>query len=242
MFDIAIFIISFFIISLLYSTIGHGGASGYLAVMAITAMDPILFRSTALGLNIMVSAVGTILFFKAGFFKAKLFWPLVLAAVPCAYVGGSLDIQIAIFRKLLAITLCIALIRLFMPENKSDMNEHVQIWQLIVSGSVMGFVSGLIGVGGGIFLTPLIIFKRWGTTKTAAAISSPFIFLNSMAGLAGLKPSVSEFHYLFPWLVILVLLGGLIGSTWGSHVAASRQIRYLLGIVLSLAALKLFLT
>ena len=114
------------------------------------------------------------------------------------------------------------------------------MWQMILSGSLIGFLSGLIGVGGGIFLTPLIIFMRWGSTKTAAASSSPFILINSAAGLFGLRPDLCDFHTFFPFLASTVIVGGLIGSIWGSHFAASKQIRLILACVLGLAAFKLF--
>lgn len=236
-----IWLLPFFFVAMLYASVGHGGASGYLAVMALLAVDAALFRPTALGLNVFVSALGTIAFFRAGHFRGQLFWPLILSAMPFAYLGGSLDMQEDLFRKILGVALCIALIRLFMPQ-RADVDIRVApLWLLLVAGALMGFVSGLIGVGGGIFLTPLVIFMHWGRPKTAAAISAPFILLNSLAGLAGLQPAASDFHPLFPWLVGAVLAGGLIGCTWGSHLADSRQIRWSLGCVLSLAALKLFL-
>ena len=240
MLDTLLFLLPFFLVSFLYSTVGHGGASGYLAVMALLAVDIALFRSTALGLNIIVSFLGTFAYFKAGYFSGKLFWPITLAAVPFAYIGGSLEIQAIHFRIILGLALCLALIRLFQFEITDKKIKRAIIWQMILFGSLIGFLSGLIGVGGGIFLTPLIIFMRWGDAKTAAAISSPFILINSAAGLLGLKPTLCDFHSFFPLLVLVVLVGGLIGSIWGSHFAANRQIRLLLACVLGLAAFKLF--
>ena len=241
MFDTLIYALPFFLVALLYASVGHGGASGYLAMMALLGVEAILLRPTALGLNVLVSAIGTIAFFKAGHFRGSLFWPLALSAIPFAYLGGSLDIPEALFRKILGVALAIALIRLFVPQVEVEENQRPPIWQMVFAGALMGFVSGLIGVGGGIFLTPLVIFLRWGPTKTAAAISAPFIFLNSIAGLAGLRPGLEGFHPLFPWLTVAVLVGGLIGCSWGSHKALSRQIRIALALVLSLAAFKLFL-
>lgn len=239
--DLLLTIVPFFLVALLYAAVGHGGASGYLAVMALLGVEAVLLRPTALGLNVLVSALGTIAFFKAGHFRGRLFWPLALAAIPFAYWGGSLDIHEALFRKILGVALAIALIRLFVPKAEVVETQRPPLWQLLLAGALMGFVSGLIGVGGGIFLTPLVILLGWGPTKTAAAISAPFILLNSVAGLAGLRPGLDGFHPLFPWLALAVLFGGLIGCRWGSRKALSNQIRYVLALVLSLAAFKLFL-
>ncbi len=241
MIDTLLTIVPFFLVALLYASVGHGGASGYLAVMALLGVEAVLLRPTALGLNVLVSALGTIAFFKAGHFRGKLFWPLALSAIPFAYLGGSLNIHEALFRKILGVALAIALLRLFMPKAEAEDTKRPPLWQMLLAGALMGFVSGLIGVGGGIFLTPLVIFLGWGPTKTAAAISAPFILLNSLAGLAGLRPGLDTFHPLFPWLAVAVLVGGLIGCSWGSHKALSRQIRIALALVLSLAAFKLFL-
>jgi len=200
-----------------------------------------LLRPTALGLNVLVSILGTIAFFKAGYFKAKLFWPLALAAIPFAFLGGGVDLDEGLFRKILGIALFVALLRLFMLHREAEKTRMPPFWQMLFAGALMGFVSGLIGVGGGIFLTPLVIFLRWAPTKTAAAVSAPFILLNSLAGLAGLQPALSDFHPLFPLLALAVVLGGLIGSAWGSQLARAKQIRWALALVLSLAAFKLFL-
>jgi len=234
-------ILPFFLVALLYASVGHGGASGYLAVMALLGVEAVLLRPTALGLNVLVSALGTIAFFKAGHFRAQLFWPIALSAIPFAYFGGSLDIHEGLFRKILGVALAVALLRLFMPQRDAESIQLPPLWQMVFAGALMGFVSGLIGVGGGIFLTPLVIFMAWAPTKTAAAISAPFILLNSVAGLAGLQPAASDFHPFFPWLAIAVVIGGLIGCSWGSHLAQVKHIRWALGLVLSLAAFKLFL-
>jgi uncharacterized membrane protein YfcA len=209
--------------------------------MALLGIEAVLLRPTALGLNVLVSMLGTIAFFKAGHFRAKLFWPIALSAIPFAYLGGGLDIHEGLFRKILGVALAVALLRLFMPQRDAESIQLPPLWQMVLAGALMGFVSGLIGVGGGIFLTPLVILLGWAPTKTAAAISAPFILLNSVAGLAGLQPTASEFHPLFHYLALAVLLGGLIGCIWGSHWAPAKQIRYALALVLSLAAFKLFL-
>lgn len=241
MLDILGQLIPFFIVALLYASVGHGGASGYLAVMALMSVEVGLIRPTALGLNVLVSAMGTIAFFRAGFFRGGLFWPLICAAVPFAYLGGGLEVEEVVFKRILGLALFVSMFRLFMPQSDEAPLRTPSRWKLLSAGAVMGFASGLIGVGGGIFLTPLVIFMRWGSAKTAAAISAPFILLNSIAGLAGLQPSPGEFHPLFLSFALAVLLGGVLGCRWGSRFANNQQIRWALGLVLSLAAFKLFI-
>lgn len=239
--EMLLYVLLFSLVALLYASVGHGGASGYLAVMALLGVEATLLRPTALGLNVLVSILGTVAFFRAGHFRGQLFWPLALSAIPFAYIGGGLEINESLFRKILALALVVALLRLFITRSLNAGGQVPALWKLLIAGAVMGFVSGLIGVGGGIFLTPLVILFSWGSTKTAAAISAPFILLNSLAGLAGLRPSMEDFHPLFPWLAIAVVAAGLIGSRWGSGRAAGKQIRYALAAVLALAAFKLFL-
>ncbi|MEM8867627.1 MAG: sulfite exporter TauE/SafE family protein [Verrucomicrobiota bacterium] len=235
------FVVAVFLVALLYASVGHGGASGYLAVMSLFAVESLILRPTALSLNILVSALGTYAFFRAGFFRARLFWPLALASIPFAWLGGSLEIDEALFRKLLGVALLIALIRLLFPFSDEEESRSAPLWALIPAGILMGFVSGLIGVGGGIFLTPLVIFTRWAPAKTAAAISAPFIFLNSIAGLLGLQPAASELHPDMLLLILAVVLAGFAGSFWGSRIAPPKHIRAALAGVLGFAALKLFL-
>ncbi|NBB79530.1 MAG: TSUP family transporter [Verrucomicrobia bacterium] len=233
-------LLPFFFVALLYASVGHGGASGYLAVMALFGVEAGILRPTALGLNVLVSTLGTVAFFKEGHFRRHLFWPLIIAAVPMAYLGGGVHVDEGLFRKILGLALCFALARLFLPQRETVPARIAPRWQLLLAGAVMGFLSGLIGVGGGIFLTPLVILMRWGNAKTAAAISAPFILLNSLAGLAGLQPEWADFHGNFPGLAVTVLAGGLIGSIWGSRYANLWQIRWALGGVLAVAVLKLF--
>lgn len=235
-------VLCFFVVALLYASVGHGGASGYLAVMSLFAVEAMVLRPTALTLNIVVSTLGTIAFIRAGYFRSRLFWPLALCAIPCAYLGGSVELNEFLFRKLLGVALVIAFLRLVLPNKRSLETHQPPLWHLVLAGCCMGLASGLIGVGGGIFLTPLAIFLRWATPKEAAAISAPFIWVNSIAGLLGLQPSMSDLHPDISWLIGSVVVAGLIGVYWGSVRAGGQQIRRVLAVVLALAAVKLLLT
>lgn len=231
-----------FAVALLYASVGHGGASGYLAVMALFAVAPEWLRPTALVLNVIVSSIGTIAFYRAGHFRNHLFWPLALSAIPFAYLGGTIQLPDTAFRLLLGSALAVASIRLFLPVTTLLQLRKPGLPALVLSGAVMGMASGLIGVGGGIFLTPLAIFLRWAPAKVAAAISAPFIWVNSIAGLIGLRPSAASFHPTLAWMAVAVVMAGAVGALWGSRWANSRQLRGALGLVLVLASGKLLLT
>lgn len=228
-----------FLVAVLYGTVGHGGASGYLAVMALAGIAPAVMKPTALTLNLAVSLIGTVLFFRAGHFAWRLFWPFAFTSIPFAFLGGRLDLPTHVFKLLLAFALGFAALRLLLPAPKNDDVRPAPIGWVLVAGALMGLISGLIGVGGGIFLTPLLLLMRWGNTKTAAAVSAPFIFVNSAAGLAGHSASLNHLPAVWPWLALIVVAGGFIGARWGSASARAAQLRPALALVLAVACVKL---
>lgn len=230
----------FLVVAALYATVGHGGASGYLAVMALAGFDPAAMKPTALVLNVVVSLVGTVVFVRAGHFAWRLFWPFAVVAAPFAYWGGGWQLSAGVFRGLVAAALVFAAVRLFLPGTMEGAERRPPpVWGIVVAGAAIGFVSGLIGVGGGIFLTPLILFCRWAEPKTAAAVSAPFILVNSLAGLVGAVGSLGHLPASWPWLAVAATAGGLLGARWGSRVARPAQLRPALALVLLVAALKL---
>jgi uncharacterized protein len=230
---------AFVAIALLYAAVGHGGASGYLAVMALADVGFQVMRPTALVLNIAVSLVGTVMFFRAGHFAWRLFWPFALVSMPFAFLGGRLDLPPTVFKILLAIALAVAAIRLLMP-SRGEYETHRPGWGVVfLSASVIGLVSGLIGVGGGIFLTPLLMLFRWSDTRTAAAVSAPFILVNSAVALAGQSASLHHLPPTLPWLAASVVAAGAIGARWGSGKARPAQLRPALAVVLAIASIKL---
>lgn len=240
--DLFLVLLAFGLVAALYGSVGHGGASGYLAVMALLAFAPETLRPTALTLNLTVSFIGTVLFFRAGHFAWPLFWPFALASTPFAWLGGRLDLPAHAFKLLLALALTFAAVRLLLPDIRTTAYRPAGRAWMLAAGALIGLVSGLIGVGGGIFLTPLILFARWGDAKTAAAVSAPFIFVNSAAGLAGHADALHHLPSPWPWLVLIVLSCGYLGARWGCLRARSAQLRPALALVLGVAALKLVLS
>jgi len=235
-------LVPLFCVAALYGAVGHGGASGYLAVMALASVAPAVMKPTALTLNLAVSLIGTVLFFRAGHFAWRLFWPFAVTSIPFAFLGGRLDVPTHVFKILLALALGFAALRLLLPAPKADDIRPAPLTLVLVFGALMGLASGIIGVGGGIFLTPLLLFMRWSNTKTAAAVSAPFIFVNSAAGLAGHSSSLHHLPSVWALLALVVISGGGIGALWGSRNARLSQLRPILAAVLGIASLKLVIT
>jgi uncharacterized membrane protein YfcA len=231
-----------FAVALLYSSVGHAGASGYIAVMSLLSLAPAEIKPIALALNILVASIGTWQFWRAGHFSWQLFWPFALLSVPFAFVGGYLNLPTHLFKVLVGIVLLLSAIQfLLRPPAESAPRQPPRLVAVGVGG-VLGLLSGLTGTGGGIFLTPLLILMRWARTKSAAAVSAPFILLNSASGLAG---NISATKNLPPFvlaLAIAAVTGGTIGSWFGSRRFPQMTIKRLLAVVLTIAGLKLMLT
>lgn len=230
------------LVAFLYSSVGHAGASGYIAVMALWGLSPPEIRPTALVLNILVASIGAYQFWSAGHFSWKLFWPFALLSVPAAYFGGYLQLPVSILKTLIGLVLLFSAARLFF--RKEDPPEIVRVSRptAIGTGAGIGFLSGLTGTGGGIFLTPTLLFFRWARIRQAAAVSALFILVNSISGLAGYFTSN---HYI-PALGIIVapaaVIGGVLGSHLGSRRFPVRIISLLLATVLVIAGTKLIFT
>ena len=232
--------LTFFLIALLYSMTGHGGGSGYIAIMALLGMAPQEIKPMALGMNIIVSSVATIQFYRAGHFKQSLFLPFILGSVPLAMLGGYLQLPTRWFNLLMGLALIFAAMRIAVrrPVELPALSPNLGI--AILSGAAIGLLSGLIGVGGGIFLTPLLLLMGWANPKQAAAVSAPFILLNSLSGLAGFSAHTAQ---ALPsgliWLALSVLLGGLLGSHLGSRSLPMKAIARVLSAVLLIGGFKL---
>ena len=230
------------IVAFLYSSVGHGGASGYLALMALAGIVPSVMKPTALILNLFVAGIAFVSFYKAGHFKWRLLWPFAITSIPAAFIGARITINPVIYKIILGIFLLIAVARmLYKPKNGKEMVRQVSIPIAVISGAILGFISGMIGIGGGIILSPLLIVTRWAGVKEASAASAGFILLNSISGLTALygKGFVPDQNMAI-W-VATAFLGGILGSATGSFKLSERGLRYVLSGVLCFAAMKLIM-
>jgi uncharacterized membrane protein YfcA len=230
-----------FAVALLYSTVGHGGASGYLAVMALFGLAPLVMKPTALVLNILVAIVGTIRFSSAGFFNWRLFWPFVVTSIPASFIGGSLTLPIPIYKTIVGVVLLYSAIKVFFEAAVADQKptKTVPIWIALVLGAIIGLLSGLTGVGGGIFLSPIILMMHWAKAKQTSGVAIVFILVNSIAGLLGNIGSINVVHRGVLYWAPAALLGGWLGTELGTRVLPVASVRRWLSVVLGLAGLKL---
>src|SRR2546423_4624048 len=230
------------VIAFLYSSVGHAGASVYIATMTLFGLVTTVIRPTALVLNILVATIGSFQFWRAGYFSWKLFWPFALLSVPAAYLGGYLQPSASVLRILIGLVLLFSAARLIF--RRGDPAETVAPSKptAIGVGAGLGFLSGLTGTGGGIFLTPLLLFCRWAHIRQAAAMSAVFILVNSIRGLVGYFTAVRSLPVLGLYLAIPAIIGGTIGSHLGSRRFPVRAISILLAIVLAIAGTKLIFT
>ncbi len=227
------------IMAFLYASVGHGGASGYLAVMALFAIAPPLMKQTALLLNLGVSLMSFIAFYRQGYFKWSLFWPFALGSIPAAYLGARIPLTDSTYKQMLGACLFLAVIRMVVSLKESSARS-LPVFSGILAGALIGLLSGMIGIGGGIILSPLLLLFRWASLKEAAAVSALFIFVNSVAGLAGLKTWIPlDQSQMIYWLVAS-LMGGFLGARWGAGMASNTKVKWILALVLVIASLKLW--
>jgi uncharacterized membrane protein YfcA len=228
------------IMAFLYASVGHGGASGYLAVMALFAIAPPVMKQTALLLNLGVSMMSFIAFYRQGFFKWKLFWPFALGSIPAAFMGARIPLTDSTYKQILGACLILAVVRMLISLKEGAL-RHLPSVLGVGTGAVIGLLSGMIGIGGGIILSPLLLLFRWASLKEAAAVSALFIFVNSVSGLAGLKTWIPlDQSQILYWLATS-LLGGFLGARWGAAIASNQKVKWILALVLLIASVKLVL-
>ena len=233
------------VIAFLYASVGFGGATGYLAVMTFFGVAPQEMANTALVLNILVAGISFISFYRAGHFRRDLLIPFLITSVPAAFIGGSIQIHDDTYKVILYLVLTFVAIRLLFfsrwQEDDYPLRPVSIFWSLII-GLGIGILSGIVGVGGGIFLSPIIVFTRWGTAKQTAVISAAFIVLNSISGLAG-RISVGSFSLdgFSLSLIPFGVAGALAGSYFGAQRLSGVNIRRALGVVMTLAVINFWL-
>lgn len=237
-----LFLVALFVVAFMYASIGHGGASGYLALMALFGISTLYMRSSSLILNLFVSAVSFYAFYRGGYFKIKILIPFIIGSLPMAFLGARMNIDPQLFKYILGVFLVIAVTRmLYVPRGE---RKEVIPFNFVIAffiGAFLGFFSGLIGIGGGIILSPLLLLLGWTNMKETAAVSAIFIFLNSASGIAGLISSGIHVSPQLLYWVALAFAGGILGAYIGSFKLSLVKLKYLLAFVLFLASIKLLL-
>jgi uncharacterized membrane protein YfcA len=229
-----------FLMAILYSSVGHGGASGYLALMAIFGFAPEFMRPSALVLNIFVSSIALFSYTRNGHLRFKLLLPFILTSVPFAFLGGLITVNPKTYKVILGIFLILAIARMvYRPKNQTNEINTINKYTAYIIGTFLGFFSGLIGIGGGIILSPIIILLKWGTMKETAAVSAAFILVNSVAGLIGQFSQGIQLAPEIGTMLAAAIFGGLIGSYMGSYKITDKALKYALSVVLTFASYKL---
>ena len=246
--DMAILSVMLLTVTVLYSSVGQGGGSGYLAALALFGVAPEVMKPTALALNIAVTTLTTVRYAQAGHFSWHFFWPFLVSSAPLAFLGGAVPLHGSFYGPIVGLLLCFAAYRLFRRhtnETKATAGP-VPMAVAMLSGAVIGFVSGLTGIGGGIFLSPLVLVMGWAEPRRSAATSSAFILVNSLAGILGyfattpLLPQAVSAHTLAVWTGATIV-GGLIGAELGSRHLTNLTLQRLLAALLVIAGIKLML-
>ena len=230
-----------FLVAVAYSSVGHGGASGYLAALSLFGLAPAVLATSALVLNLLVAGMAWFMYHRSGYFEFRLLWPFLLGSIPLAFIGGMLNVSAKLYLVLLAAALLFAAIRLVMAPKSvdDDLARPPPLSVALPKGGLMGLVSGIVGIGGGIFLSPLMILLRWADAKRTAAVSAAFIWVNSAAGLYGQLSRKPIDWRATALLVAAAFAGGLLGSWLGSRRLKGIWLRRILAVVLITASVKL---
>lgn len=230
-----------FIVAFFYSSVGHGGASGYIAVLSILGISAAIIKPSALLLNVFVAGIAFYQYYRNGHFRWKLFYPFAILSIPMAYLGSFIELDPTWYKRILGVCLLIAALRIIGAFNRKEtiVPKELPLIAGLLIGAALGFISGMIGIGGGILLSPLILLFYWGNLKETSAVSALFIVVNSIAGMFGLwKQNITWHPQVYLWLGVAII-GGFLGAYWGSKRATNITLKNVLASVLFLAALKL---
>ncbi len=233
-----------FAAAILYASVGHGGASAYLGIMALAGVAPEIMRPTALVLNVIVAGIAAWRYVRAGWFSFPVLWPFLVTAAPMAFWGGLVDLPDHYYRPLVGVVLWFAALRFLFPERivTAAPDARPPLGPALASGAGIGFLSGLTGVGGGIFLSPLLIVFGWADTRRIAGVAAVFILVNSIAGLAGTLTASAHLPAQTPYLALAVILGALLGTTLSLSAASRPLLLRANAAVLAIAGAKLIFT
>jgi len=235
----------FFAVAALYSSVGHAGASGYIAAMALLGFAPEQMRPTALALNLLVGGIGLFRFWRGGHVRWRNVLPFVLASAPAAYFAARIQLPAQTYSLLLGFVLLVAAAGVFRSAARAERNDaeaegrRVPWLAGLLVGATIGVLSGLTGTGGAIFLTPLLLFAHWMPTREASGTSVAFVWINSLTALAGLLQATGTLPQALPLWLIAVAIGALLGTQLGLKWLPVKGLRYALGVVLVIAAGKL---
>lgn len=231
------------IVAFLYASVGHGGASGYLALLSLFAFPVTFMKPTALVLNILVSAISFYFFYREKKFEWKLFYPFAITSIPFSFLGGIVTIETHVYKIILGTVLLFAIARLMgLLGKQKDELKPINLPLALFIGAFIGFLSGLIGIGGGIILSPVILLLGWADIKKSAAVSALFIFVNSISGLLGFLSKGGTLPISSISLIAVVLIGGILGGYFGSKKMNTQMLRNILALVLLIAVFKLYTT
>ena len=233
------------LVAMVYATVGHAGATGYIAVMTLFGLSPELIRPVALILNVVVGVITAAQFARAGYFQSRLILPLVFGSIPAALIGGGLSPPAPVFEMIVGCVLILSAVRIGYSDESHGNSMFRQVGSvhttLFIAGVLLGLLSGLTGVGGGVFLTPLLLAMRIASVKQVAATSAAFIVVNSIAGLIGWVAAGNTLPGIAPGLLVAVGVGGLVGSCLGAFHFTPHILRVCIACVLVFAGVKLLL-
>lgn len=231
-----------FIMAFMYASVGHGGASGYLAVLSLAGVSTAIMKPSVLLLNIFVSCISFLHYYRSRHFNFALFWPFAVASIPASYLGALMPLEETYYKKILGVCLLFSTVRLFIFEKgETEKTRTMSIVLSLFVGATIGFLSGMIGIGGGILLSPILLLLHWANMKQTAAVSALFIFVNSLSGMTALlSKGTSMGSEIYP-ILGCAIVGGYLGSYYGSTIFKFSTLKYLLTAVLVVASLKLLL-